>query len=57
MPKNDIVQKTLFLFESLLDTIFLGSPWGRGRVQMSQNWCENVNFSTILITFVYVVPL
>jgi hypothetical protein len=29
---------------------------GCRRAQTSQNWCKNVNFSVILITFVYVVP-
>jgi hypothetical protein len=27
-----------------------GCKW----VQMSQNWCQNINFFVILITFVYV---
>jgi len=32
---------------------FMGWKWA----QTNQNWCQDVNFSTILTTFVYVVPL
>jgi hypothetical protein len=27
-----------------------------GWTQTNQNWCQNVNFFVVLITFVYVVP-
>jgi hypothetical protein len=30
---------------------------GCGWAQINQNWCQSINFSTILVTFVYVVPL
>jgi hypothetical protein len=36
-----------------IDLMHLG---GCGCVQMSQNWCQNVNFFATLVTFVYVVP-
>jgi hypothetical protein len=47
----DLVIK-LVINSQLLILFIIGCRW----IQTSQNWCQNINFSIIFVTFVYVVP-